>query len=124
MKTRTTTATDGKKITFTYDGEYYNPYSLFEKERDKNIIFGSHPSFKDMPYCISYTKVVQDKGNKFENRFGVPTTIYYDNGLVGYQCYEYFNDKREAFEQYRARKQCTKYDAQFCDIFFVENDLS
>ena len=119
MGTRTTTTTEGKRISFMIgDNNYYMP------DRDKSIVFDG--LFKDHKFCVCYTKIVNDSGWRDEMRWGVPTLVHYDNGNVGYQCFNYFNDRNEAIEDFNGRQKLTPKEftktIAYADVFFVENN--
>jgi hypothetical protein len=56
----------------------------------------------------------------------VPALVRYDNGNVGYQCFNYFNDRNEAIEDFNNRQKLTptwgKNTFAYADVFFVENN--
>ena len=119
MGTRQTTSTQGRSITFEKaDNQYYTPGA------DKAIVFDG--LFKDHKFCVCYTKVCSDSGYRDEMRWGVPTLVHYDNGNVGYQCFNYFNDRNEAIEDFNGRQKLTPKEftktIAYTDVFFVEND--
>ena len=117
MGTRQTTTTEGKRISFMIgDNKYYMP------DRDKSIVFDG--LFKDHKFCVCYTKIVRDSGYRDEMRWGVPTLVHYDNGNVGYQCFNYFNDRNEAIEDFKGRQKLTPKcgTLAYADVFFVENN--
>jgi dUTPase len=59
MGTRTTTTTEGKRISFMIgDNNYYMP------DGDKSIVFDG--LFKDHKFCVCYTKIVRDSGYRDE----------------------------------------------------------
>ena len=117
---RSTITTQGKKISFSVDSNYYLPLS----NADKSTIFDGH--FKDSEFCVAYTRVVHDCGYHDVMMWGTPSLEYYDNGNVGYQCFNYFNSKDEALEDYNARKKLTRKDftktLAYADVFLVENN--
>ena len=119
MGIRQTTTTQGRRITFeTADKQYYTP------EKDKSIVFDGW--FKDHKYCVCYTKVCSDSGWRDEMRWGVPTPVFYDNGNIGYQCMNFFNDREEAIQDFKGRQKLTPKEytkaIAYADVFFVEND--
>lgn len=92
MKTRTGYDYKGRMHTFKTDGEYFKPYC------DTNPIFDDNSIYVA---AILYTKVVEDKGWKIEPRFGTDQIVSYDNGLVGYQCINYYRSLEEAKKQFK-----------------------
>ena len=119
MEVRQTITTEGKRISFNCaDNQYY------VAGRDKSIVFDG--LFKNHRYCVCYTKIVNDNGYREEMRWGVPTLVHYDNGNVGYQCFNYFNDRNEAIEDFNNRQKLTptlgKNTFAYADVFFVENN--
>lgn len=117
MGTRQTTTTEGKRISFAIgDNNYYMP------DGDKSIVFNG--SFTDHKFCVCYTKVVSDSGYRDEMRYGVPALVRYDNGNVGYQCFNYFNGRNEAIEDFKSRQKLTPKCGilAYADVFFVENN--
>jgi hypothetical protein len=89
MDTRVGYDFNGKKHEFKTDGVYFCPNS------DTNEIFDGGYSSK-FNAAILYTKIVEDKGYKVTNRYGIPYTENYNNGLVGYQCLNYYDTIEEA----------------------------
>lgn len=119
MKIRLTTTTEGKRISFKIgDSNYYMP------DEDKSIVFNG--LFKGHKFCVCYTKVVRDSGYRDEMRYGVPAFVRYNNGNVGYQCFNYFNNRNEAIEDFNGRQKltpkCGKNTFAYADVFFVENN--
>jgi hypothetical protein len=119
MGIRTTTTTKGRSITFNMgDKHYYTPGA------DKSIVFDG--LFKDHKFCVCYTKVCSDSGYRTEMRWGSPELVHYDNGNIGYQCFNYFNDRKEAEDDFEGRKKLTPKDFTktfaYCDVFLVENN--
>ena len=119
MEKRQTTTTEGKLISFTIaDNEYYIP------GRDKSIVFNGQ--FKGHKFCVAYTKIVSDSGYRDEMRYGVPALVRYNNGNVGYQCFNYFNNRNEAIEDFKGRQKltpkCGKETFAYADVFFVKNN--
>ena len=117
MGIRQTITTEGKRISFNCaDNQYYVVGC------DKSIVFDG--LFKNHKFCVCYTKIVSDSGYRDEMRYGVPTLVHYDNGNVGYQCFNYFNDRNEAIEDFKSRQKLTpKYGTlAYADVFFVENN--
>ena len=94
METRTGYDYKGNMHTFKTDGEYFKPYC------DVNQIFRNNHIYAA---AILYTKVVEDEGWKIETHFGIDKIVNYNNGLVGYQCINYYNsleDAKKHFEEY------------------------
>jgi len=116
---RKTTTTKGECITFNVDIHYTvigdNPKKLAEE------VFNG--IFKKMPYCVAYTKVFYDKGYKDGMLWGSPAMIPYDNGLVGYQNFNFFIDKEEAQNDYKFRSKLDDDypDGRYSDVFLFEN---
>jgi hypothetical protein len=115
---RNTISTEGKQVSFKIDDNYYLPNS------DNRLVFNGH--FKNMRYCVCYTNVYRDSGHRFENRFGCPAWVKYDNGAFGGQNFNFYNNKDEAIEDYKSRQKLSaKYGKNtfaYADVFFVEND--
>ena len=116
MRTRQSFTTEGKRISFAIDNNYY------VIGEDKKKVFDG--SFKACKYAVAYTEVKEDCGTIYENRFGVPAPIRYNNGLVGYQSITYFNDRAEAMEDFKGRQKLTPkfMGGDYTDVFFIEND--
>lgn len=116
MGIRQTTTTEGRRISFDVDNNYYTPLC------DKSLVFDG--LFKDYKFCVCYTKVCNDSGYREETRFGIPQLVHYDNGLVGYQCFNYFNDRKEAENDFDGRKKLTPKLGvyAYADVFLVENN--
>ena len=122
-KTRTAIATNGKKYTFKVDKDnYYTP-----ENGNKSLVFDiGFDDIKFKKYAVCRTNISHDKGGRFENRFGCPQWVEYDNGLVGYQNFDFFDDKRQAeglikiYNEIEAKD--FKYTIAYADIFLVEND--
>jgi hypothetical protein len=118
MGTRQTTSTEGKRVSFKIDDTYYIP------GRDKSLVFADR--FKNAKFCVCYTNVYRDMGHHFENRWGSPAWVAYDNGTFGGQNFNYFNDRNEAVEDFNNRQKltpkCFKSTFAYADVFFVEND--
>ena len=94
METRTGYDYKGNMHTFKTDGEYFKPYC------DVNQIFRNNHIYAA---AILYTNVVEDEGRKIETHFGIDKIVNYNNGLVGYQCINYYNsleDAKKHFEEY------------------------
>jgi hypothetical protein len=118
MAVRTTTSTDGKRISFKVDDRYYMPGG------DKSLVFDG--SFKDAKYCVCYTSVWRDKGHRMESRWGSPAWVEYDNGVFGGQNFNYFSSREEAMQDFSGRQKLTpksfKNTFAYADVFFVENN--
>lgn len=117
MATRQTITTQGKHITFEVDNNYY-----VIGNNDKSAVFNG--GFKNSKFCVCYTKVCYDSGFREETRWGSPTLVGYDNGNVGYQCMNFFNDKKEAIKDYNGRLKLSPKMGivAYCDVFLVENN--
>lgn len=89
----------GKKYTFNTSGEYFKPLS---SSSIKKIFEG-----KDSNYAaaILYTKLKHDAGYREENRFGTPSIERYDNGIVGYQCINYYTSLAQAKKEFEGYSQ-------------------
>ena len=111
MKTINTTTTQGKKISFKVDGVYYtkeNKDELFDGEFNQGC-----------NYCVAYTTIKHDRGWKGVNIWGTPSIVNYDNGIVGYQNFDFFEDKETAEDLYN---QCKKLSPKvgvigYADVF-------
>lgn len=119
MKTRTIITTQGKSITFKLaDKLYYTP------SVSKAIIFDDN--FKNYKYCVAYTKIKRDCGYRDVIRWGTPSLEYYDNGNIGYQCFNYFNDINEATKDFKGRKKLSPKSFTntigYGDVFLIENN--
>lgn len=118
MEVRQTISTEGRRITFKVDKNYYTP------ERDKALVFNG--SFKNAKYCVCYTNVYRDMGHRMENRWGTPAWVEYDNGVFGGQNCNYFDNREEAMQDYKDRQKLTpkfgKSTFAYTDVFFVENN--
>lgn len=118
METRQTISTEGRRITFKVDKNYYTP------ERDKALVFTG--TFKNAKFCVCYTNVYRDRGHRMENRWGTPAWVEYDNGVLGGQNCNYFDNRGEAMQDFKNRQKltpkCFKSTFSYADVFFVEND--
>lgn len=47
---------------------------------------------------VDYFRLIEDKGSRIEMRFGSPTWVHYDNGLVGLSQCDRFDSVEEARE--------------------------
>lgn len=117
METINTTTTQGKKISFKVDGDYYT-------NANKNELFeGDFVDFvHDFNYCVAYTTIKHDKGWKEENRWGTPSIVEYDNGIVGYQNFNFFRYKETAEIYYNRLKQLSPKVGTigYADVFLFE----
>ena len=82
----------GKKFSFKTDGEYFKPNSSKE-----GIFDGEWSQFAA---AVFYTKLVHDYGYREGMSYGTPCLIEYDNGIVGYQCGQYYKTLEEAKEHF------------------------
>ena len=116
MGIRQTTTTEGRLISFNVDNCYYTPLC------NKSLVFDG--SFKDYKFCVCYTKLCNDIGYREETRFGIPKLVRYNNGLIAYQNMNFFNDKKEAEEDFKNRKKLTPKLGVYgyADVFLVENN--
>ena len=103
--TRNTTTTQGKKISFYVDRYYYTP------DRDKRLIFRN--TFDKSKYCVAYTSVKEVEVFSFVR----------NKGLIGYQNLNFFNNKEDALEDFKACKKLLPKDSTkaYADVFFIEN---
>lgn len=87
----------GKKYTFNTSGEYFKPLSSIKK------IFEG----KDLNYAaaILYTKLKHDAGYREDNRWDSPSIERYDNGIVGYQCINYYTSLAQAKKEFECYSQ-------------------
>ena len=115
---RTTKTTKGRKITFTIDEDYV---TIENSEKKKDSIFNG--VFSNMLYCVAYTKVKHDIGSKIRSLYGSPSIMDFDNGLVGYQCFDFYNNENEAKDRFNScSKLDDKYDGtKYCDIMLIKN---
>lgn len=116
MQTINTTTTQGKKISFKVDGVYYtkeNKDELFDEE-----------FVKDTKYCVAYTTIKHDRGWKEENMWGTPSIVNYDNGIVGYQNFNFFSYKETAEMYYNRLKQLSPKVGVigYADVFLFEKE--
>ena len=124
MAKRTTVTNKGKRISFEVDANYFYPDYINNAAELTDKVFNG--SFANMEYCVLYTKVKADAGYRMENRFGIPDYVYYDNGLVGYQCGNFYHTEEEAKKHYEA---CLKLDGGLtksfdtCDVMLIKNNL-
>ena len=114
MKKRKALTTTLKVISFNVDDNYYAIGDSLDK-----VFWGMFSNYK---YAVAYTEVRRDCGTKVGNRFGAPISIPYDNGLVGYQNFSYFNNKDGALEHFKLICKLTpKYlGGEYTDVFFIE----
>ncbi len=116
METINTTTTQGKKISFKADGVYYtkeNKDELFDGEFNQGC-----------KYCVAYTTIKHDKGWRTENKFGTPSIVNYDNGIVGYQNFNFFEDKEAAEALYNDFKKLSPKVGTigYADVFLFEKE--
>lgn len=113
MATRTTTTTDGKRTSFSYDGEYYLPDSKNLQE-----VFNG---FDKCSACVAYTTINGEYEE--EMHYGYPSVDRKYKGLVGYQNFNFFKTIEEAKEDYANRKRLsTKVGIDgYADVFMVIN---
>jgi hypothetical protein len=116
---RTTKTTQGKSVTFEIDEYYITDESSAERKHE--IVFDG--VFANMPYCVAYTKVKHDKGANMGMLYGTPAMIPYDNGLVGYQCFDFYLEESEAKAMFASCSNLgDKYDGTvYCDVMVIKN---
>ena len=116
MKKRKAVTTTHKAIVFDVDDNYYVIGDSIDK-----VFCGGFANYK---YAVAYTGVKRDCGTKVGSRFGCPTLVRYDNGVVGYQNFTYFNDKEEALKDFEMRGKLTPkfLGGEYTDVFFIENE--
>ena len=112
MDTRTGYDYKGKMHTFKTDGEYFKPYC------DTSPIFGDDCAYAA---AVLYTKVVEDKGWKIETRFGTDQIVNYNNGLVGYQCIDYYYSLEEAKKHFEG---CSRLSPKVGVVAYVDTWLA
>jgi len=122
-KTRTTKATDGYRYTFKVDEkQYYLP----ENGNKSALPISDDFRKKGLKFVVCRTNIVRDKGGRFENVFGRPRWVEYDNGLIGFQNYDFFKDRKEAENlaliYSEIKPEQFKYTIAYTDIFVVELD--
>ena len=115
MGHRVTKSTENKKIAFSYEGDYYFPGT------DKKEFFKNKFS-KNSPYIVAYTTVITDCGTKEETSFGIPCLVKYDNGYIGCQSFQAFNNAEEARKDYELKKKLTAKPGikAYCDVFLID----
>ena len=117
METRQTITTEGKRISFFIDDNYYI------NGKDLSLVFNG--CFSKSKYCVLYTGVFRDSGQKWVNNFGVPALEKYDNGVIGGQNFNFYDDKEEALRAYEMYQKLTpkqfKSVFAYADVMFVEN---
>ena len=124
MVKRTTITNKGKRISFEVDANYFYPEHINNVAELTDKVFNG--SFVNMEYCVLYTKVKVDWGEIYENRWGVPVCVRYNNGLVGYQCGDFYHTEEEAKKHYEARlKLDGGLTKQFdtCDVMLIKNNI-
>ena len=92
MEARTGRDYKGKVFTFKTEGEYFKPLLS-----TKAIFEGNDSKYAA---AILYTKLKQDIGCHIVNRWGSDCIENYDNGVVGYQCINYYTTLKEAKEEF------------------------
>ena len=119
MGKRTTKTTDGKNITFSYDGKYYL-YNLINSNGIQEVFKG----WEKFSACVIYTRVIHDVIDVIEMNYGVPMNVCEDNGLVGYQNFNFFKTIDEAKEDFKLRcKLSPKVGViGYADVFMVINN--
>lgn len=115
MRIREGLCTDGKIRKFRVHDDYKTLDDPNKKEW-----------FKDYPKakaCVFYTKVMEDSGHIYEERFGIPHYVPYDNGLIGYQGGHYFDTLEEAEKQFEIAKGLSPKvgTLAYADVFMVVN---
>ena len=117
METRQTITTEGKRISFFIDDNYYI------HGKDLSLVFNA--CFSKSKYCVLYTSVFRDSGEKLVNNFGVPELEKYDNGVIGGQNFNFYDNKEEALRDYEMRQKLTpkqfKSVFAYADGMLVEN---
>lgn len=113
MEKITTKTTTGKSITFNVDGDYYTQENISSHISD---IFSS---FKDMRYCVLYTKIVADKEYDYESK---PYIDIKYKGLIGFQNMNFFKSKEDAEDDYNHRKVLVGDNCDYADVFLVEKN--
>jgi hypothetical protein len=78
-----------------------------------------------MKYCVLCTGIYRDNGEKLVNIFGAPAWEKYDNGVIGAQNFNFYNNKDEALKSYKMRQKLTpkqfKSVFAYADVMLVEN---
>ena len=119
MKIRNSVSTQGKRVEFKVDEDYYTL-----ENGDKSLVFDG--SFVKAKYCVAYTKVKRDCGTRIETWYGVPTWVPYDNGMIGYQCFNFFDNEEEARKDFEDRKKLTPKTFTntfaYADVYLIENN--
>ena len=119
MKIRNSVSTQGKRVEFKVDEDYYTL-----ENGDKSLVFDG--SFVKAKYCVAYTKVKRDCGTRLETWYGVPTWVPYDNGMIGYQCFNFFDNEEEARKDFEDRKKLTPKTFTntfaYADVYLIENN--
>ncbi len=116
MRTINTTTTQGKKVSFKVDGVYYT-------NENKDELFNEEFA-QDNKYCVAYTTIKHDKGWKEENLWGTPSIVKYDNGIVGYQNFNFFYYKETAETYYNHLKKLSPKVGTigYADVFLFEKE--
>ena len=106
METRIGIGTDGKSHSFKVNDKYYPPYS------NTNGLFSK---FKKCACCVLYTELKDDYG-EVENP-AIPCLIPYNNGVVGYQSYNFYDTIEEGKEEL---KKYSKLSPKMGTIAYVD----
>lgn len=116
METRIGYDNKGKSHTFNTSGEYFKPLSSTKK-----IFEGENPNYVA---AILYTKLQHDRGYREENRWGSPSIEKYDNGVVGYQCINYYTSLAQAKKEFKAYSQLSPKvgTIAYVDIWLAVNN--
>lgn len=118
MKIRNSVSTQGKKVVFKVDEDYYTP-----ENGDKSLVFNG--LFAKSKYCVAYTKVKRDCGTRMGTMYGSPALIPYDNGTIGYQCFNFFDNEEDARKDFKDRKKLTPKTFTntfaYADVYLIEN---
>ena len=106
MEKRTATTTEGKQVSFKYDGTYYLPTSDFK-------------GITTSPFLVAYTTVKGDRGTRIVGNY----IEEYDNGLVGYQNFQGFDTLDEAYKDFELKKKLTPKLGvyAYCDVFIIKS---
>lgn len=117
MVERKIITTEGKQISFFIDDNYYT------HGKDLSLVFNG--CFSKSKYCVLYTGIYRDKGLKWVDTFGVPALEEYDNGVIGGQNFNFYDNKEEALRDYKMRQKLTpkpfKSVFAYADVMLVEN---
>jgi len=109
---RTSKNTEGCEVTFTCDGCYIVPQ--FTRDELEGLFENVDKNAKAV---IIFTEVVHDKGVHYpeELYYGVP----FDNGLVGYQSRDYFDNLEKAKTAFELKLKTTSHKKKICDVFLI-----